>query len=85
MLCRRSGSLATALAGVLSVCVLASAPAKAAPYDPFDANPGEDYYRQGGSEDLHGRSLTSAITFAVQCCVGAVVPGSREVHTDEVA
>ncbi|MBK3398355.1 L,D-transpeptidase [Methylobacterium ajmalii] len=35
---------ATALAGVLSVCVLASAPAKAAPYDPFDANPGEDYY-----------------------------------------
>ncbi|BCM84679.1 ErfK/YbiS/YcfS/YnhG family protein [Methylobacterium indicum] len=35
---------ATALAGVLSACVLASAPAKAAPYDPFDANPGEDYY-----------------------------------------
>ncbi|TGD96278.1 L,D-transpeptidase [Methylobacterium nonmethylotrophicum] len=35
---------ATALAGVLSVCVLASAPAKAAPYDPFDVNPGEDYY-----------------------------------------
>jgi lipoprotein-anchoring transpeptidase ErfK/SrfK len=35
---------ATALAGALSVCVLASAPAKAAPYDPFDGNPGEDYY-----------------------------------------
>ncbi|KMO27680.1 L,D-transpeptidase [Methylobacterium aquaticum] len=35
---------ATALAGALSVCVLASAPAQAAPYDPFDTNPGEDYY-----------------------------------------
>ena len=35
---------ATALAGALSVCVLASAPAEAAPYDPFDSNPGEDYY-----------------------------------------
>ncbi|TNC15045.1 L,D-transpeptidase [Methylobacterium terricola] len=35
---------AAALAGVMSMCVLASAPSKAAPYDPFDANPGEDYY-----------------------------------------
>ncbi|GJD50690.1 hypothetical protein OPKNFCMD_3435 [Methylobacterium crusticola] len=35
---------ATALAGVLGACILAAGPAHAAPYDPFDVNPGEDYY-----------------------------------------
>ncbi|MFE1600924.1 L,D-transpeptidase [Methylobacterium sp. ID0610] len=35
---------ASALAGVLGACVLASAPVQAAPYDPFEMNPGEAYY-----------------------------------------
>ncbi|WP_375408124.1 L,D-transpeptidase [uncultured Methylobacterium sp.] len=37
-------TLATALAGVLGVCVLACGPVAAAPYDPFEVNSGEEYY-----------------------------------------
>ena len=37
-------TMATALAGVLGVCVLAAGPVAAAPYDPFEANTGEEYY-----------------------------------------
>ncbi|KQO71451.1 L,D-transpeptidase [Methylobacterium sp. Leaf88] len=37
-------TLATALAGLLGVCVLSTSPVVAAPYDPFGTNAGEDYY-----------------------------------------
>ncbi|KQP72552.1 hypothetical protein ASG51_04315 [Methylobacterium sp. Leaf465] len=37
-------TLATALAGLLGVCVLSTSPVAAAPYDPFGTNAGEDYY-----------------------------------------
>ncbi|KQP85422.1 MULTISPECIES: L,D-transpeptidase [unclassified Methylobacterium] len=37
-------TLATALAGILGVCVLSTSPVLAAPYDPFGGNAGDDYY-----------------------------------------
>ncbi|TXN24320.1 L,D-transpeptidase [Methylobacterium sp. WL9] len=37
-------TLATALAGVIGVCVLAASPAMSAPYDPFGTNDADEYY-----------------------------------------
>ncbi|MBX9930973.1 MAG: L,D-transpeptidase [Methylobacterium sp.] len=39
-------TLATALAGVLGVCVFAAGPVAAAPYDPFETSAGEEYYSE---------------------------------------
>ncbi|GEP10551.1 L,D-transpeptidase [Methylobacterium gnaphalii] len=45
-------TLASALAGVIGVCVLATAPAMSAPYDPFGTNDADEYY----SGQTYGRS-----------------------------
>ncbi|GJD29851.1 hypothetical protein PMNALOAF_1091 [Methylobacterium adhaesivum] len=48
-------TLASTLAGILGVCVLASSPTLAAPYDPFGSEAGEDYY----SDPAYGQTGTS--------------------------
>ncbi|KMO37074.1 ErfK/YbiS/YcfS/YnhG family protein [Methylobacterium tarhaniae] len=90
---------ATALAGALSVCVLASAPAKAAPYDPFDANPGEDYYASQpygmpgyGTRGYYGQGQSAGSTDQAQVAPiprelvrfdGRYAPGTIVVSTAE--
>ena len=49
-------TLATALTGILGVCVLSASPVLAAPYDPFGTNSGEDYY---SSDPAYGYGRTT--------------------------
>lgn len=63
-------TLASALAGVLGVCVLAIGPVAAAPYDPFEVNAGEEYYsdraydpfgaQRGDEQGYRGYSVQAA-------------------------
>jgi lipoprotein-anchoring transpeptidase ErfK/SrfK len=49
-------TLATALTGILGVCVLSTSPVLAAPYDPFGTNAGDDYY---SSDPAYGYGRTT--------------------------
>jgi lipoprotein-anchoring transpeptidase ErfK/SrfK len=49
-------TLATALTGILGVCVLSTSPVLAAPYDPFGTNASEDYY---SSDPAYGYGRTT--------------------------
>jgi len=52
-------TLASALAGILGVCVLASGPVLANPYDPFGGDTGEDYY----ADPAYGQTGTSPYNY----------------------
>ncbi|WP_407519404.1 L,D-transpeptidase [Methylobacterium oryzisoli] len=90
---------AAALAGVLGACVLASAPVKAAPFDPFDINPGEDYYASRpygapvyGAPGYYGQGQAAGSTDQAQVApiprelvpfTGRYAPGTIVVSTSE--
>ncbi len=78
-------TLASALAGLAGVCVLATTPATAAPYDPFGGNDRDDYeesYRWGAQPYTYGDQRGSAYGYGqgVQAAPQAqVAPIPREV------
>lgn len=60
-------TLATALTGILGVCVLSASPVLAAPYDPFGANSGEDYY---SSDPAYGYGRTTDDPYGYPAAAG---------------
>ena len=67
-------TFASALAGILSVCVLSSGPVLANPYDPFGTEAGDDYY----ADPAYGQ--TGASPYGYQGTVGQGVQAAPQAQ-----